>query len=435
MMRLMWGLVRAMPRLGTVLAIVAAVVLLALTLMGILILPARMVDLVHPGITDLDHSLAEEAALRTTMIGFLGGLAVIGGAIVGGLNLVHSRRVLEETQRQNRETIELQRRGQVTERFNSAIEQLGQAGPDKLDVRIGAAYSLEQIAGDSPELHWPVMEVLTAYLREHTRARPAGRLLIESVPDDPIDRTPADLQAIATVIARRHLSQDPTDQHLDLREIDLRLVRWRRAQLKGAILYRARLERANLYEIKLDGADLDEAQLDGAILIEARLVRAGLYRARLERANLLAARLEGANLGEAHLQGANLHRARLEGASLYEADLEGATLSQAELGGANLIRANLKAARLERADLCVARLDGADLSGANLDGADLSGASLDGANLRDVDLNTVRQLTWAQVQGAVNVDVEWLSPHVRHLGSAQPLTGHEGGPSGSGEQP
>ncbi len=90
----------------------------------------------------------------------LGGLVLIVGAIVGVLNLRQTSRILE-----------LQRRGHVTERFSRAIEQLGQSTPDKVDVRIGAIYALEQIARDSAELHWPIMEVLAAYLREHAHVR------------------------------------------------------------------------------------------------------------------------------------------------------------------------------------------------------------------------------------------------------------------------
>jgi len=43
----------------------------------------------------------------------LGGLAVLVGAVVAGLTL-------RETSRQNRAVVELQRRGQVTERFTRA---------------------------------------------------------------------------------------------------------------------------------------------------------------------------------------------------------------------------------------------------------------------------------------------------------------------------
>ena len=49
--------------------------------------------------------------------------------------------------------------------FTKAIEQLGS---DKLDVRIGAIFALERVARDSPKHHAAVMEVLAAFIREHS---------------------------------------------------------------------------------------------------------------------------------------------------------------------------------------------------------------------------------------------------------------------------
>jgi hypothetical protein len=60
----------------------------------------------------------------------------------------------------------LSREGQVTDRYTKAIEQLGS---DKLDVRIGGIYALERVARDSAKDHPTVMEVLTAFIREHSR--------------------------------------------------------------------------------------------------------------------------------------------------------------------------------------------------------------------------------------------------------------------------
>jgi hypothetical protein len=62
----------------------------------------------------------------------------------------------------------LSREGQVTDRYTKAIEQLGS---DKLDVRIGGIYALERIARDSARDHPVVMEVLTAFIREHSREK------------------------------------------------------------------------------------------------------------------------------------------------------------------------------------------------------------------------------------------------------------------------
>ena len=41
-----------------------------------------------------------------------------------------------------------------------------------LEVRLGAIYALGQLAKTSREHHWPIMETLTAYVREHSPAQP-----------------------------------------------------------------------------------------------------------------------------------------------------------------------------------------------------------------------------------------------------------------------
>lgn len=67
-------------------------------------------------------------------------------------------------------TYRLTQTGQVTDRFTKAIGQLGDAARD---VRIGAIFALERITKDSPEDQPTIMEVLTAYVREHApRQRP-----------------------------------------------------------------------------------------------------------------------------------------------------------------------------------------------------------------------------------------------------------------------
>jgi ABC-type nickel/cobalt efflux system permease component RcnA len=62
--------------------------------------------------------------------------------------------------------VEVAQEGQITERFTRAIEQLGD---EKLAVRLGGIYALERIARDSERDHWPIMEVLTAFVRENAR--------------------------------------------------------------------------------------------------------------------------------------------------------------------------------------------------------------------------------------------------------------------------
>jgi hypothetical protein len=58
---------------------------------------------------------------------------------------------------------ELARREHVAELFNRAV---GQLADTKLEVRLGAVYTLRQIARDFPDLSEPTFELLTTYLRE-----------------------------------------------------------------------------------------------------------------------------------------------------------------------------------------------------------------------------------------------------------------------------
>jgi hypothetical protein len=96
----------------------------------------------------------------------------------------------------------LSREGQVTDRYTKAIDQLGS---EKLDVRIGGIYALERIARDSAKDHPTVMEVLTAFIRDHSR---------EPWPVDKDGaqhgekKTRPDVQAAATVVGRRDVERD-----------------------------------------------------------------------------------------------------------------------------------------------------------------------------------------------------------------------------------
>ena len=56
------------------------------------------------------------------------------------------------------------RERRITESFAKAVEQLGS---DKLETRLGGIYTLERIAQESEREYWPIMETLTAFVREH----------------------------------------------------------------------------------------------------------------------------------------------------------------------------------------------------------------------------------------------------------------------------
>jgi Pentapeptide repeats (8 copies) len=249
----------------------------------------------------------------------------------------------------------LSREWQVTDRYTKAIEQLGS---DKLDVRIGGIYALERIARDSARDHPTVMEVLAAFIREHSREQwpapePATDARPPRIPDpgDPPRRTTRpDVQAAVTVIGRR-ISRN------DRETIDLT-----GADLTGAVLTKANLGGADLTGAVLTGAVLTDANLTGAVLTGAHLTDTYLYRANLTRTGLYGADLTRARLGAAVLTDANLARA-----NLGAADLIGPELSAADMARAGLIDtgfANITAVGLRDADLGRAYLTGADLTGA-----------------------------------------------------------------------
>ena len=214
-------------------------------------------------------------------------------------------------------------------------------------MRIGGIYALERIAGDSVRDHPTVMEVLSAFVREHSREQwPPLRDDYQPGADPPERTTRPDVQAAVTVIGRR----DPTPDRQSI-------------NLADATLAHADLTEANLARAYLFGADLT-----GAILINAEFARADLDDANLSRANL-----GDTDLRSARLRGANLSRANLTGA-----DFTGASLDRARFTGAGLIAVELARAHLRQADFTDANLSGADLTGANLLGADFTGAQLSG---------------------------------------------------------
>jgi hypothetical protein len=228
--------------------------------------------------------------------------------------------------------------GQVTDRFEQAITQLGS---DELEVRTRSIYALCRSARDPGVGHPAVLDALATFVRKHSR---------EQWPVPGHGNTPVagratrpDVQAALTVIGR----WDTDDRRT---RIDLTL-----ADLTGANLIGADLADSKLTGTILAAADLTGAELSGADLVSANLTGAKLTRAKLTRAKLTGAALTGARLGAAHLNGADLRRADLTAAGLQSAHLAGADLSGADLTRANLAGADLSGADLTRANLTDAR--------------------------------------------------------------------------------
>src|SRR4029077_13166039 len=160
-----------------------------------------------------------------------------------------------------------------------------QPGPKELDGRIGGIYALEGVARDSARDQPTVMEVLTAFVREHSREpwpppdSPRttwitwrGRFRAGGRPQERFTRP--DIQAAVTVLGRRDARRDMQPIHLH------------GADLTGADLRDANLGGADFTEATLRDADLTGANLAGADLRDADLTRADLTEATPRRADL-----------------------------------------------------------------------------------------------------------------------------------------------------
>ena len=87
-------------------------------------------------------------------------VAAVIGLVLGGMRVVAANRQARAAQRQ----AELARRDHVAELFNRAV---GQLDDQKLQIRLGAIYTLRQIAYDFPDLAGAVLELLNVYMREN----------------------------------------------------------------------------------------------------------------------------------------------------------------------------------------------------------------------------------------------------------------------------
>ncbi|MEV5595706.1 pentapeptide repeat-containing protein [Streptomyces sp. NPDC052496] len=272
---------------------------------------------------------------------------------------------------------ELTRDAQITDRYNTAVGNLGNGSPD---IRLGGIYALQRIMLDSRRDYPTVIDVLSAYVRAHaTPPRTSG-----TGPRRP----PNDVGAALRVFRNRDAGWGSDGLMPDLAGTYLRGV-----NLQGVNLTNADLTRADL-----TGADLrgEEAPHRTEVGDMERLRTTDLTEAKLYGANLTGADLRGTELHDADLRNARLHHANLQGTKLHEArmtgaDLRGAYLGSARLSGTRLEKAVFTEANLADADLRQALLNGADLSGAGLRraklrGADLRGAKLAGADLRGADL-------------------------------------------------
>lgn len=197
---------------------------------------------------------------RVSLLQGIAGAVLLAGAYGTWRQLTHNVQ-------DSRERRELDRQGQITERFGQAVELLGS---ETVSARLGGVYALDRVASESVRDREAIVHVLAAYVRVRSPWPPPDGS--DHPADQPIERTPPlrvramDVQAALSVLGRWGPTDDgdrpwPT---ADLSSADLRL-----ANLENAHLWRVRLRGTNLAQANLRGADLRGADLKETDLEEA----------------------------------------------------------------------------------------------------------------------------------------------------------------------
>jgi uncharacterized protein YjbI with pentapeptide repeats len=262
--------------------------------------------------------------------------------------------------------LQIAEQGQITDRYNAAVTNLGSS---TVDVRLGGVYALQRIMQDSPRDQPTVIAVLCAFARDQAAKINTKLAPSSPVPSSALDRLPTDIQAALTVVGTRDVTYDGATV-VDISD----------AKLPHAVLAGANLSSALLMGADLSGSDLTNAKVEGTDLANANLTNTVLFGADLKFTVLAHANLSGA----AFAPNTNLANAELIGADISHTELDHVNFSKVDFSGANLSGANLSGADLSDANLSGADLSDADLSGANFSGAHLSGVNLSGANVTDV---------------------------------------------------
>ncbi len=340
-----------------------------ITYRSLFVLPQQQVS--SFGINNATVAATLENQYRATMAQIIGGGAVL-------LTLYHAW-----------ENIKTTKDGQITDRYTRAIEQLGS---DKSTIRVGGIYALERISDESKVYHWPIMEVLTEYIRENssiystTEVNTGDKSTIDYV-------MKPDIQAIVSVIKRRNPKNIEEEKSKIILGhpffLDLHGTCLQYADLQGAYLEEAKLFQANLRGANLFGADLSNADMRHAILDDAAL----------EFTHLTAANLIGVSFVNTYIKECNFEFAKLTGANFEEHDLCRTYWDHADLENVNFVGTFLKNAQFAKTNLKKANFKNADLENANFEDAYLEEANLEEAlNLSIEQLSKAKTLYNAKLR-------------------------------------
>jgi hypothetical protein len=329
--------------------VLIGVLAVGLAVVGWVLAPGWVSPPIAPD-SPLAQVVADEAsrpAISATRTALVTGLLGIGALLALWINNATARAALTNAEaavsnsRIAVGTLRVAERGHLTDRYAKAIEQLGD---DKLAVRLGGIYGLQQYAEDSRrdgDQH-TVVEVLSAFIRDKLDGFGGSDPGRRGTPE-------ADVLAAVGVLAQLPPREGVVRAYIPgalFHSVDISGARLVGGNLSGVRMDTVQVHSGDLTGINLDDANFDNASLTRCNLTGASLRRTILREGFLSYSKLHDADLEDADLGTVRFKETELHRANLRGADLGCADLRWAILPGADLRDAYLIDAKFEGAVL-----------------------------------------------------------------------------------------
>lgn len=201
-----------------------------------------------------------------------------------------------------------------------------------IEVRLGAIYALERIAKDSERDHWPIMEVLCAYIRNPQNsgapALPESGKAHNAEWRKSIRSPRIDVQAALTVIGRR------SPERIQYEIVNGLRLNLERANLQDAVLSHGNFSRGLFKRASLDLARIDFAELESTNFWGASMDSATFQYCRLRNACFASSTLSHASIIHSSAQNCLFHKAYLYQTTFFQSNLDGARLFDTNLSQA-----------------------------------------------------------------------------------------------------
>jgi hypothetical protein len=207
------------------------------------------------------------------------------------------------------QTYLLGREGRTSDNFIKAVDQLG--NEKVVHARVGGVTGLGRllrtatVEGD----YWPLMDVLTAFVRQSVPLANKGNLTKPS----------EDVQAAMNVIARRSHTAFPTrfhDSPVDLSQCDLSDLWMAGGHFEQGYFGDSVLRKTDLRNSFLTGANFDRTDISGAQFENAKMENARVRWIKSAKATSF----RNADLTQTDFEGCNLTESSFEGANVCGAD-------------------------------------------------------------------------------------------------------------------